>query len=201
VGSVALKIVDKGELVCIAECVALEALGEGVQRTCEYHGAVANFVIPARQTKCMNFDGVLCKALFVGEVTVIGEVNVLKGADDEADVLGEDERDAREAGRLARGVCRVYDLLESVLRRVQSRESTYIVSHVAGAHDQHFHGLFLFREIRGLVVCIRHDTVCLVCAILNSGRGGRGCRWLAECISDGARIPDGDIPGKGELRV
>ena len=64
----------------------------------------------------MHLNCALCQPLFVGEVAVVGEVYVLEGADDKADVLGEDEGDLLEAGRLAGGIRRVYDLLESVLR-------------------------------------------------------------------------------------
>jgi hypothetical protein len=66
----------------------------------------------------VHLNCALCQSLFVGEIAVVGKADVLEGADGDADVLGEDEVEAREAGGLAGGVCRVYDLLGSVLRQV-----------------------------------------------------------------------------------
>lgn len=117
VSGVAIEVVDKGELVCVAESIALEALGEAVQGASEYHGAVADLFFPARQTKGVHLNSALGKSLFVGEVAVVGEVDVLEGADDEADVLWEDERFACEASGLAGAIRRIYDLLKLVPSR------------------------------------------------------------------------------------
>jgi hypothetical protein len=107
---IAIEIVDEGELVCISESVTLESLRKAIERSRKHHGAVADLIFPARQTKSVHLDGAFRKTFLVGEIAVVGEVDVLEGADDEADVLGKDEGFAGEAGGLAGGVCRVYDL-------------------------------------------------------------------------------------------
>jgi hypothetical protein len=89
--SVAIEIVDKGELVCIAKCITLESFCETVECSSKHHGAVPHFIFAARQTECVHLDGTFSETFFIGEIAVIGEVNVLKWADDEADVLREDE--------------------------------------------------------------------------------------------------------------
>jgi hypothetical protein len=69
--SVAIKIVDKGEFVCVSECVTLEALGEAVERAGEHHGAVADLVFPTRQTEGVHFDGAFGETLLVGQIAVV----------------------------------------------------------------------------------------------------------------------------------
>jgi hypothetical protein len=49
----------------------------------------------------MYLDRTFSETFFIGEIAVIGKVDVLERADDEADVLWEDERLAGEAGGLA----------------------------------------------------------------------------------------------------
>jgi hypothetical protein len=95
--SVAIEVVDKGELVSISECITLESLCEAVKRSGEHHGAVADLFLSARQTESMHLYGALCKTFFVGDIAVFGKVDVLEGSDDEADVLGENFRYAGEA--------------------------------------------------------------------------------------------------------
>jgi hypothetical protein len=53
----------------------------------------------------MNFDGTLCETFLVGEIAVVREIDVFEGADDKADVLGEDERFACETGSFPGRVC------------------------------------------------------------------------------------------------
>jgi hypothetical protein len=117
---IAIEIVDEGELVCISESVTLESF------------RVSNLIFPARQTKSVHLDGAFCKTFLVGEIAVIREIDVLEGADDEANVLGEDEGFAGKAGGLAGSVCRVYDLQfvskqsaprSRSLRRLSGRQS------------------------------------------------------------------------------
>ena len=55
----------------------------------------------------MHFDCALCKSLFVGEVAVVGEIDVLERADDETDVLRKDERIAGKTSSFPSGVCRI----------------------------------------------------------------------------------------------
>jgi hypothetical protein len=107
---IAIEIVDEGELVCISESVTLEPFRKAVERSRKHHGAISDLIFPARQAKSVHLDGAFRKTFLVSEIAVIGEIDVLEGADDEADVLGEDERFTGEAGGLARSVCRVYDL-------------------------------------------------------------------------------------------
>jgi hypothetical protein len=129
---IAIEIVDEGELVCISESVTLESFRKAVERTRKHHGAVSNLIFPARQTKSVHLDGAFCKTFLVGEIAVVREIDVLEGADDEADVLGEDEGFAGKAGGLAGSVCRVYDLQfvskqsaprSRSLRRLSGRQS------------------------------------------------------------------------------
>jgi hypothetical protein len=98
---VAIEVVHKGELVCVAECVTLETFREAVECSSKHHGAIADLIFSARQTECMYFDRTFSETFFIGEIAVIGKVDVLERADDEADVLWEDERLAGEAGGLA----------------------------------------------------------------------------------------------------
>jgi hypothetical protein len=95
--SVAIEVIDKGDLVGISECITLESLCEAVKSSGEHHGAVADLILSARQTESMHLNGALCKTFFVGDIAVFGKVDVLEWSDDEADVLGENFRYAGEA--------------------------------------------------------------------------------------------------------
>jgi len=52
----------------------------------------------------VNFDGILSQALVIKCVAIFREIDMFKGTDYEADMLGEDEGIARKAGCLSRRV-------------------------------------------------------------------------------------------------
>lgn len=75
----------------------------------------------------MNLDRVFTQTFVIESIAVFGEIDVLEGPDDEADVLREDGRVAGKARRLSCRVGRVENLCVSVLDLQWMRANTDIV--------------------------------------------------------------------------
>lgn len=88
--SVAFKVVDKSKLVSITKSITLETFCKAVESSCKHHGAVADLIFLSWQTKGVYFDCAGRETFFIGKIAVLGKVDVLEGANNEANVLGED---------------------------------------------------------------------------------------------------------------
>jgi hypothetical protein len=91
----------------------------------------------------VDLDSILSQAFVIERVTVFGEVNMLKGSNDKANVLWKDRSVTGEARSLSCRVGRIEDLCTLVIHTQQTRGATHVIGQHAGANDLHLHGLFL----------------------------------------------------------